>query len=87
MDSLLSNPKALIALLCIIGLVIGVNAPLLFSVGQRKAIARDAQIWGKALRGGADVRKQQSDQLSELHQRVEQLKEQKPEADKDDHEQ
>jgi hypothetical protein len=87
MDSLLPNPKALIALLCIIGLVIGVNAPLLLSVGQRKALARDAQLWGKALRGGADVRKQQSDQLSELHRRVEELKGQKPETDKDNHEQ
>ncbi|MBI3241662.1 MAG: hypothetical protein HYZ49_05150 [Chloroflexi bacterium] len=74
MDKLLSNPQALIALLCVAGLVIGINLALFSALGQGKVLQKQAEIWGKAIGGGAEIRKQQNSQLDELHQRVQQLK-------------
>ena len=74
MDDLLSDPKRLLALLCIVGLVLGLNAPLFFSGGLGKMFEREAKVWGKALQGGADVRKRREAELAELHDRVRKLK-------------
>jgi|CXWL01.1.fsa_nt_gi hypothetical protein len=82
MDKLLSNPQSLLALLCIVALVIGVNLALFGAVGKSKLFQEQAGVWGKALSGGAEGRKHQNDQLDELHQRVQQL--QKPPANEDE---
>lgn len=73
MNEFLSNPRALIALLCIAGLVLGLNA-MLFSAIRGRSFQQHAAKWGQALAGGAEARKRQREQLDELHRRVEELK-------------
>jgi hypothetical protein len=74
MNELLSNPRALVALACLLGIVIGVNLTLLGTFRHSKFLQDQAKIWGNAMGGGAEVRKRQQDQLDELHQRVQGLK-------------
>jgi hypothetical protein len=83
MDKLLSNPQSLLALLCIVGLVVGVNLALFNALSHGKILQEQAKIWGKAFGGGAEARKQQSDQLDELHQRVQQLQKPPPGDDEE----
>ncbi len=71
---LLQNPTALIALICIVGFVIGINLPLLFPMGLGKLFEREAKTWSKALRNGADISQQNANNLDELHRQVEALK-------------
>ncbi len=84
MDKLLSNPQSLLALLCIAGLVIGINLALFSALNQSKVLQEQAKIWGKAFGGGAETRKRQNDQLDELHQRVQELKNEKPDKPEED---
>ena len=83
MNEILSNPRALIALLCVIALVLGVNA-LLFSAFRGGSFAQHAAKWGQAFGGGADIRKRRQEQLDELHDRVDQLQSKKRRADEKD---
>ncbi len=78
MDKLLSNPQSLLALLCIVGLVVGINLALFNAMSHGKMLQEQARIWGKAFGGGTEARKQQNDQLNELHQRVQQLQKTPP---------
>lgn len=83
MNEILSNPKALLALLCIAGLVLGFNA-MLFSALSGGSFQQYAAKWGQAFSGGAEARKRQRQQLTELHQRVEQLQSEKRGEEKKD---
>ena len=83
LDQLLSNPGRLIALVCIVGFVLAINLPLFFPLGLSKMFEREATSWGKALRGGSDVAKQNDDRLDELHRQVEEFKS-KPAEKKED---
>jgi hypothetical protein len=78
MDDLFSNPGKLIALLCIVGLVIGVNAPIIFAMGGRKAFDTEAKVFQTALRPGEKARTEQEKNMSDLHQRVQELKQNDP---------
>jgi hypothetical protein len=82
-NDILSNPRALLALLCVAGLVLGVNA-LLFAGLRGKGFTDYAAKWGQAFGGGAEARKRQRDQADELHRRVEQLQAAKPDLDEKD---
>jgi hypothetical protein len=82
MNELLSNPRALIAVLCVIGLVLSVNM-LLFTGLRSSVFGQQAAKWGRAFGGGADVRKRQREQLDELHRRVEQLQSPPPGSDEE----
>ena len=74
LEELFANPTRLIALLCIVGFVLAINLPLLFPVGLSKFFGREAQVWGKVLRGGSDVAEKNTAQIDELHRQVESLK-------------
>ena len=84
MDKFLANPAGLIALVCIIGLVIGINVALFSALRQSATDAKQAAIWSKALRGGADIRSRHNEQLNELHQKVQQIQTPSPADEKDD---
>lgn len=78
MNDLFSNPAKLIAILCIVGLVIGFNVPIIFAFMGRKTFDAEAKALQTMVSPGAAARKQQDDQMSELRQRVEQLKKDAP---------
>jgi len=76
MPDFFSNPRALIAVLCIVGLVLAVNLPLLsLMLGKQNKISNEAAKWGKALQGGQQARRHQDAQTDELHRLVNQIKE------------
>ena len=83
MSELLTNPKALIILVCFGGAVIGLNLTLFGMLRGSRSAQEEASKWGQALRGGLEVRARHEAQLNELHQAVSQLKaassKQKPE--------
>jgi hypothetical protein len=81
--NLFSNPTALVAVACLLGLVIGVNAMLLAALSNRKGLDRELGVWRKALSGGRDVQREQDAQYAELHQRVANLS--KPPSEPSDH--
>jgi hypothetical protein len=83
MNEILSNPKALIALLCVVALIVGVNAMLLSALRGR-SFQQYAAKWSQAFSGGAEARKRQREQLDELHRRVEDLNSKKPTDDRQD---
>lgn len=72
MNELLANPKALVALLCVVALVVGINA-MLFSAFRGRSFQQHASKWSQALGGGAEARRRQREQFDELHRRVQQL--------------
>ncbi len=72
-ENLLTNPAALLAVLCLLGLVIGANVTLLGLLGNRKGLERELGVWGKAIGGGREAQRQQDAQLAELHQLVAKL--------------
>jgi len=74
LTQILSNPTALVSLLCIVGFVVAVNLPLLFPLGLGKMFEREARTWSKALRNGADVSERNAKQMDDLHKQVEELK-------------
>lgn len=78
MNDLFSNPGKLIAILCIVGLVVGFNVPIIFAFMGRKTFDAEAKVVQTALRPGEAARNQQNAQMNELHQRVEQLKKDAP---------
>ncbi len=87
MNELLSNPRGLLALVCIGGLVISFNLILLGLLRGDKTVLEEMSKWGKAFGGGRDALggKAQSAQLDELHQRVEKLKASPPSSKEQDH--
>jgi hypothetical protein len=74
MSELLSNPKGLLALACIGGLVISFNLILIGLLRGDKTVHEEMSKWGKAFDGGREMRQAQTAQLDELHQLVEKLK-------------
>lgn len=70
----MTNPRALVILLCLGGAVIGLNLTLFGLLRGSRSVHEEASKWGKALRGGQELRSQQDAQLSELHQAVAQFK-------------
>jgi hypothetical protein len=74
LTQILSNPTALVSLLCIVGFVVAVNLPLLFPIGLGKIFEREAKTWSKALRNGSDVSERNAKQIDDLHKQVEDLK-------------
>jgi hypothetical protein len=76
MRDLLSNPAALIALVCVGALIIGLHLTLFGLLTGSKAVHAEASKWGKALRGGQDARRHQEHQMDELHRLVSELAEQ-----------
>jgi hypothetical protein len=74
LTQILSNPTALVSLLCIVGFVVAVNLPLLFPIGLGKIFEREARTWSKALRNGSDVSERNAKQIDDLHKQVEDLK-------------
>ncbi len=81
MDDLLANPQKLLALLCIAGLVIGVNAALFSALLHRQASQQQASKWFQAVSGGREARQRQNEQLNELHQRVQKLHNESPDKE------
>lgn len=86
MPDWLTNPKAIIVILCLSGLILGLNAPLLTLILGNKAARREASLWRQALRGelGSGRKRQQDAQLDELHQIVSTLKADRTSQDKSD---
>jgi len=84
MPDWLTNPRALIVILCIGALILGINAPLLSLLLGKKATGRDAPAWRQALRGGSERQRQQDAQLDELHRIVSEFKSDKSQDKSDD---
>lgn len=82
MSELLSNPRALIGLTCIVALVIGINLPLLSAFRNSKFLQEQVKILGHAIGSGAEIRKQRQEDLDELHRRVQELKSEPPKQEK-----
>lgn len=76
MSELLSNPKGLLALACIGGLVISLNLILIGLLRGDQTVHEEISKWGKAFGGGREALagQAQAAQLDELHQLVEKLK-------------
>ena len=74
MSELLTNPKALVILLCLGGAIVGLNLTLFGLLRGSRSVQAEASKWGKALGGGQELRTRQEAQLSELHQAVAQFK-------------
>jgi hypothetical protein len=85
MNDLLSNPRGLLALACLGGLVISFNLILFGLLRGDKTVLEEMSKWGKAFGGGRDARQAQAAQLDELHQRVEKLKASPPSSKEQDH--
>lgn len=81
MNELLSNPKALLALLCVGALVLSFNLILFGLLRGDKTVQEEFSKWGKAVGGGQDARRRQEAQLDELHRAVANLKSQQADGD------
>ncbi len=84
MPDWLTNPRALIVIVCIGALVLGLNATLLSFLLGNKAALREASVWRQTLRGGSERQRQQDAQLDELHRIVSDFKSNKPQDKLDD---
>ena len=81
MDQILSNPRGLIIVCCVLAFVLAVNASMLGLLRGDKRLERQASRWTKAFGGGADVRRQRAAEAAELHHLINQLKDEQPTQD------
>lgn len=85
MQALLENPLGLLAVLCFVGVLLVSTLgliPLLrgadYGAFRRVAHADKNALWRKAFMSGREAQKQQTNELDELHQRVEALRAKEP---------
>lgn len=82
METLLNNPAGLVLGLCLLGTVFGPMLAIVFMLRGgavelgplRRFFVGEAEVWRKAATGNSTAQQQQSDQLAELHRRVNELK-------------
>jgi hypothetical protein len=84
MPDWLTNPRALIVIVCIGALVLGLNATLISFLLGNKAALREASLWRQTFRGGSERQRQQDAQLDELHRIVSDFKSNKTQDKSDD---
>lgn len=82
MEALVSNPAGVVLALCLLGTVFGPVLAIIFllrggpvELGRlRQMFTGEAEAWRKAATGHTAAQQHQSDQLAELHRRVNELK-------------
>lgn len=84
MPDWLTNPRAVIVILCIGALVLGLNATLISFLLGNKTAMREVSVWRQTLRGGSERQRQQDAQLDELHRIVSEFKSNKTQDKSDD---